>query len=236
MYLLFPVLLAARQRWGIARCLGLTLVVSFGWRIFAVALWGLPEHVITAPFSSPLMTWFDWTLGACVAESVFRQRPLFRQHAVCAVALGLLFLLSTLYKPLTPFSFTLAAAVSAVVLDRMARTRFQRNLPLRGLTFVGIISYSIYLWHQPLLGKIGSRLERFLPDLPARLGAAIAIMLGAWISYRLLELGGIKLGRTLWPRIAPAPPRKLAWQNAAQSGQPDAANGVATTPVAQAPS
>jgi len=66
--------------------------------------------------------------------------------------------------------------------------RVTRLLSWRPLVFVGLISYSLYLWHWPLLvfaRSVGWR-ARGLPEIPAAvLLAGIAVI--AWLSYRFIE-------------------------------------------------
>jgi peptidoglycan/LPS O-acetylase OafA/YrhL len=148
------------------------------------------------------MTWFDWTLGAYVAERALQQQRAFRKHALWLALLVPAFVLSTLFKPLMIFSFSLAAGASAVVLDLMVRRRFRENFVLTSLAFVGLISYSIYLWHQPLLSRFPYWFGRLAPPWVAGIASAIAIALLSWLSYRFIERQGSRLGKALWDRMA----------------------------------
>ena len=206
LYLLFPVVLLLRRRWGMGGCLAITFVASMLWRLMAVALCGLQERVGAPAFNSPIMTWFDWTLGAYIAERTAQQRRAFTKHAVWLAVLAPAFVFSTVFKPLTVFSFSLAAAVSAVVLDLMVSMRSSRNLGLSFLAFTGLISYSVYLWHQPLLSMLSGWFGRFAPSLIAGVATAGAIAGLSWLSYRLIEREGSRLGKRLWERRA-APAR-----------------------------
>ena len=200
LYCLFPLLLMVRQRRGIEGCLAVTLAVGLLWRVAAVARWGLPDHLISPAFCSPLMTWFDWTLGAYVAERAAQSRAAFR-HRAAWVVLGLAaFVGSTFYKPLTAFSFSLAAVVSAVVLDGLVWTPLRRTALVSALGFVGTVSYSIYLWHQPLVYGTADlfRLHAAGPVTPE---AAVALVAMVFVSYYLFERGGVIAGKVLWRRI-----------------------------------
>jgi peptidoglycan/LPS O-acetylase OafA/YrhL len=203
LYLLFPLLLLLRRRWGMGACLAVTFAAGLAGRGMAVALWGLPEHVISPAFSWPITTWFDWTLGAYVAERALQQKNAFGRHALWLALIVPAFVLSTLCKPLTIFSFTLAATGSAVVLDLMVRARFRGNFVLTGLAFVGLISYSLYLWHQPLLSRFPVWFGRLAaPPWAASIATPLAIGLLSWVSYRFIERQGSKLGKALWGRMA----------------------------------
>jgi peptidoglycan/LPS O-acetylase OafA/YrhL len=93
----------------------------------------------------------------------------------------------------------------------------KRNVP-RLFTWLGQISYSLYLLHAVVL----LFLPRVFPNLeihpfPVRLAAALAylvVALGvAWLSYRIVELPGQRLGRRLTRR--PAIATRLTTQRAA---------------------
>lgn len=81
--------------------------------------------------------------------------------------------------------------------------RLRRLFAGRVLTFLGDISYSLYLWHPPVLQAWGhfqvverlgttSPLLRFLLPIPC-------IVLVAWCSWRWIERPGLRLGRG-WER------------------------------------
>ena len=201
LYFLYPVFLWGRTRFGLARCLAGTCVLGLGWRAVAVWVWGVPDHVITPVLTLPPLTWFDWTLGAFVAERFHAGRAVFTRRGVWLAALAGLFLASTLYRPLTVFSFSLAAAASAVLLDGALQVAWSRGAWVAALEFVGLISYSLYLWHQPLIVPVMAWLTPLLGS-PAAWGVFGALLAaGGWLSFRFLEQPGIRLGDVLWKRL-----------------------------------
>ena len=101
---------------------------------------------------------------------------------------------------LTVLSFMLAAAVSAVVLDWLVRADIRRNVVTAVAGFVGTVSYSIYLWHQPLLFRLSTRIERYTNQPITVLAVAAFLFLLAYISFRIFERGGILVGAVLWQR------------------------------------
>lgn len=64
----------------------------------------------------------------------------------------------------------------------------QRLLSTRPLVFVGLVSYSLYLWHWPVLVFTGSAgwHARELPHLALPLQLAVMLLL-AWLSWRFVE-------------------------------------------------
>jgi peptidoglycan/LPS O-acetylase OafA/YrhL len=199
LYLLYPLLLGMRAKIGLPKSMAVLFVVGCIWRLGSLWFGPIPDHLITAAWTSPLMTWFDWSLGALVAERFVIGQRSFRWPAAWLTGLSALFFASTLYKPLTAFGFMLAAAIAAVALDVALHISWRRSGLVRFLSFVGVISYSIYLCHQPLITPLlssvaeltGSSLVAWLTLLPE-------LLLVSWLSFLLFERPGISIGRWLW--------------------------------------
>jgi peptidoglycan/LPS O-acetylase OafA/YrhL len=201
LYLLFPVLLFIRSRLGIAWTVATLFAVGCAWRAVTIILWGFPDHLINAAWSSPLMTWFDWSIGALIAERFRAGHRVFPRPLVWLALLLPLFGLSTLYKPLTPFCFSLAATISAIALEMTLHVQWRDVAWVRPLAFIGIISYSLYLWHQPLLIPLDQQLAPIFGSPTVAWISVIALLIASsWLSFRLLELPGISLGQWIWNR------------------------------------
>jgi len=56
----------------------------------------------------------------------------------------------------------------------------------RGMVFVGLISYPLYLWHWPILSMLRI-LEAKVPAVPIRIGALVLTFVLSWLTYRYLE-------------------------------------------------
>jgi peptidoglycan/LPS O-acetylase OafA/YrhL len=81
---------------------------------------------------------------------------------------------------------------------------FLRLLDVRALAAVGVASYSLYLWHYPLIAELGR--HAYLPLLAASAVAAVAVAL---LSYRVVEAPFLRLRRR-W-RLADATASADAW-------------------------
>ena len=198
LYLLYPALLLLRRHFGIEGALVITLLVGLLWRSIAVGVWGLPDEVINPAFTAPFMTWFDWTLGAFVADRFVRGERAFRHPRRPLFFLVPIFVGSTLFKPMIIFGFSLAAGTAAVILDAALWVRWRRSLMIIVLTFIGTISYSLYLWHQPIMTKVPHSIARILGLPGAWCAFFVALLVGSYFSYRFFEHGGIRLGTFLW--------------------------------------
>ncbi|WP_426192751.1 acyltransferase family protein [Massilia sp. DWR3-1-1] len=64
----------------------------------------------------------------------------------------------------------------------------------RVMVWLGMISYPLYLWHWPLL-SFARIIESGMPSWQIRLGAVVAAVLLAWLTYRLVELPLRRRGR-----------------------------------------
>jgi peptidoglycan/LPS O-acetylase OafA/YrhL len=75
---------------------------------------------------------------------------------------------------------------------------------VRWLASLGVISYSVYLYHmtlgQPLLEGLGPRAGWLWPLLLAAI--TLAMLAISWLSWRFVETGGVSLGRRIEARLS----------------------------------
>lgn len=189
-YLLFPLLLWGAHRW---RRASLVPILAAGTALsFALSLWLVERNPFAAFFWSPSR---GWELGVGVLLALVRPRvPQGRATASIAAAIGLVSILLPvmLYDEATAFPGL--AAVPPVLGTALLlwagegrATPIGRLLASRGLAGFGLISYSFYLWHWPML--VFARQASGRIDLPpawavTAIGAALAC---AMISWRLVE-------------------------------------------------
>ncbi|MEU1665372.1 acyltransferase [Streptomyces sparsogenes] len=102
----------------------------------------------------------------------------------------------TFYHPLTALLWTVLLFGTLHV---RRRTRLHRALTARGLTWFGLISYSLFIWHEPIMLALydGGLLP---PAGPAGFPLAVPIVLavatlGAVVSYWVIEYPASLLGR-----------------------------------------
>ncbi len=204
LYLLYPLLWKMRARWGIGGALKLTLLTSLAARAIAALFFtdwtkDLPGVVWT----SPLMLWFDWAMGAFLAERFLAGRRAFPQGmALRWIMLGLVGL-SAFTKPSNIFTFSLASVFCALACETYLRRRSAIRRIERWFIPVGLCSYSFYLIHYPLVPLVAGQLRK-LPGFgnPAVLvsAAPIAMLIVfafSFIAFATIEKGSIALGRRL---------------------------------------
>ncbi len=142
-------------------------------------------------FMLPTRAW-ELLTGAALAlaaPQLSLSRPL--REALSTVALALI--VASFWRLSPACSFPGLSAVPAclgtaaiIAAGISGPTRVTRILALKPLVLTGLMSYSIYLWHWPLLALASYRLER--PLAPSEAAAIVAISIAiAAISWRFVE-------------------------------------------------
>ena len=204
LYLLYPVLMAFASRFGLLKVVCILGVAEVGGRI-AVAVLPMFRPDAALPFwlsGSPFYYWFEWALGALVAERYCREEQVFAGWRA-GPWIGL-FVACSLVRPLESLCFPTAALCAAILIDRSLATRSQRvGLSTSFLTAVGLCSYSLYLWHQPLVRafadvarqslSIDSALVLFLVCL----ASFVPLWLLSTLLYKTIEVRSVEFGKRL---------------------------------------
>jgi peptidoglycan/LPS O-acetylase OafA/YrhL len=189
-YLVFPILLAL-----LARFRRRVLVASLG-AIAVASLWlsihGTKTDPTAAFYLLPYRAW-ELALGALLAAAphAWPERRSVNE-GLGWMGLGLVMFASMTFSGETRFpgaSALLPCVGTALVLGSNSRQRTQlgRLLSTRPFVFVGLISYSLYLWHWPLLV-----LTRYPSVAPLPLWTRLAVVAGsvllATISWKAVEM------------------------------------------------
>jgi peptidoglycan/LPS O-acetylase OafA/YrhL len=213
LYAVYPLLLIVMSKLG----WGYGLIAMLVFELFVKAISsGIAEDrqslQLFALSNSPFAFWFSWAIGAYVAQnSIIERRESFKW--VDFRVLILLNFAAILYKPLAFTSFPLIAFATAVAIDRYIAKRWHSiKLPFgrtvwNHLTWLGIISYSVYLVHQPILAQAGDLLAKLgLPQNSPVIEMTTCVLLYplivifAYGLYRLIEIPFIRLGSNFWRR------------------------------------
>ncbi len=152
-YLLFPAVLALLGRWG--RISRVWVIGGLFLLSFALAAWGVGNAPVATFYLLPARAW-ELMLGALLATgAVPRLQGRIAAGIEALLGLGLIAASAFLYRSDWPFPGPLAllpclGAALVIHGGDPARTHVGRLLSTRPLVFVGLISYSLYLWHWPL--------------------------------------------------------------------------------------
>ena len=82
-------------------------------------------------------------------------------------------------------AFPTSATALLILVGHCRATIWSRLLALRGLVWVGLVSYSAYLWHWPILALF--RYGYGEPGPVVGVSAVVLTLLLAWLSYRYIE-------------------------------------------------
>jgi len=136
----------------------------------------------------PTRAW-ELLLGSMSAYFIFHKNTppsnsLFAATGLFLILLSIFFIDESVRYPSV---YTLPAVVgTCLIITFSTGTVTAKLLSLRALVFIGLISYSAYLWHQPLLAFarvifIGEA------SLPLTLSLGILAFIIAWVSYLFIE-------------------------------------------------
>jgi peptidoglycan/LPS O-acetylase OafA/YrhL len=196
-YVLYPLLILGRQRWGINNCFALSLVLHIVGLVgiyFANLEW-------TSEGRSAVMAWCDWILGACLAEAHVNKKHFFTNGKVSICVSFVIFIGCLQFHMFLPEIFLFSSVFFCAVMDRYLVSQAAPSLIERALIPVGIISYSLYLWHLPIL--------YFVHDLIPKLGVPFSPWRFALIDVPVtfVILGAI--GAASWHYVEVGVPRWL---------------------------
>jgi peptidoglycan/LPS O-acetylase OafA/YrhL len=213
-YLLWPLLIlvgirvATRfhrsRRVGIGVALGVVLVASFTYSLIYTA-----SHPSEAYYVTTTRMW-ELSVGGALAllQPVWQRLPAIPMRVAGWAGIGAIFFAVLVFDSSTAFpgGAALVPTLGAAAVISAGPTAgpwgpvalLGRRLPV----FVGDISYSLYLWHWPLIVLAASQFTGSIP-LWAGLAAGLGSVVPAWLSYRYIERPALRsrsFART-WPGI-----------------------------------
>ncbi|MEV6690429.1 acyltransferase family protein [Micromonospora sp. NPDC051196] len=214
-YLFWPVLLvavlglAARRgrygsgaRWAVGLFLGAIVVASI-----LFALWEVGQRPTVAYFSTFSRAW-ELGIGALLAVAApllaripAPARPAYQWLGLTGLVVSVLAITAQSPFPV-PGAFLAVISTALVIAGGVGGQRLMFPLTNRAVQYVGDISYSLYLWHFPLLILLGAA-------LPAG-GAAIAV----------LTIAGTALLSVLSYHLVENPVRRSSWLERRPPGTP----------------
>ena len=189
-YIFYPILLLLIVK-GLKRrpllLVSLISLISFG-----LAEWGVRNAPNPTFFWLPTRAW-EMGLGAMVALSTvgkFWSAPV--RHSVGFSGLALIIFAIVFYTPLTPFPGLAAlppvlGTAMIVAAGRDGTNIAGQILSWKPLVGIGLISYSLYLWHWPILVFLNIHFGlHHVPIWALASGVLLSVLL-AYLSWRFVE-------------------------------------------------
>jgi peptidoglycan/LPS O-acetylase OafA/YrhL len=206
-YLLYPLLLRVRRSIGMPALVWGSLAARLG-----IGIWLEMSHAAAGPALSMMLPrmYFEWILGMYVADQLVAGRRAFN----CQPGVGWLCLACAYFGHqrgwLNLASMPAISVATAIWIDRIVHVPHEPNRMERLLIPLGVISYSLYLWHQPIVAELTARIFRSPRGLEA-IGAgglfftdlaicSFVAMIAAVGAYRLIEVPSIELTKR-WVKL-----------------------------------
>lgn len=191
-YIFFPWIVVACNKMKLRRRTVQILFVALAIGSFGLAEAGMMVRQATAVFYLlPTRAW-ELLVGSLLAAGLVPTiRAMWLRSLLAVVGLVALLWPILTYNNRThfPASGALAPVLGSAMLlvaGGGGRHLLSRALEWRPVVFVGLISYSFYLWHWPVLVFARYRLVRELTPVEATLCVIVALLL-AWASWRFVE-------------------------------------------------
>lgn len=189
-YIIFPLLLLAL--WRFFRSVVFWILAGLGVISLAYAHWGAYTYPSATFFLLPARGW-ELLIGSLVAYRLqhgFDAQPNLTSNLLAGAGLLAIAYAVVDYTERTPFPslYALAPTVGTalVILFAVPGTVVYRLLSLRICVGIGLISYSMYLWHQPLF--VFARYITALPDGSyVFLALTVLTVALAFFSWRFVE-------------------------------------------------
>ncbi|MGP6088749.1 acyltransferase family protein [Antarctobacter jejuensis] len=205
-YIFFPLLLMALHRFARRLLLPTILIMVAG--SLVLAIWATPRMPSPSFYLLPTRIW-ELGIGSLLALGLL---PAAAPRALreAAGALGLVAMLAPvfLYDSRTEFPGLTAlppvlGAAALIWAGTAGPVLASRLLALRPMVWIGLISYSLYLWHWPIMAFVRNRTFSVEMEPALQVITIAASVLAGWLSWRFVERpfrvpvreGGLTRGR-----------------------------------------
>lgn len=189
-YILFPVFLMLTWRLGIKWILTILLIVFF--TSLGIAQWGAYYSPSAAFFLLPTRGW-ELLIGAFAAFYLKNNTHL-NSHILNQVlslfGFGMIVYSIIAFDKATPFPSLYALiptiGTGLLILCAVPKTLIHKLLSLKFIVGIGLVSYSAYLWHQPLLVFARHRLLGDVSEFILLILCSVSLVM-AWFSWKFVE-------------------------------------------------
>lgn len=208
LYLLYPVLLYARAKWGMGKTL-IGLVVLSTVVLLAGAVVGFFGSKSAFP-SNVFICWFIWAAGAYLAEKLSTGEKIFKRNVEWVIIAAFAVAIFSRYSLYSTILMGYLLPVGWLAFFEWFLYKENINISARlpkAFAVIGLCSYSIYLIHQPYLGSmlaffdplpLGPSIFKLLKLIPV----ALIIFLVSYTMYLWIELKSVSFGKTFQKKLS----------------------------------
>jgi len=197
-YIFLPIIMFLVWKYARRALLPFLIVAAIG--SLALAQWASVNHATGNFYMLPTRAW-ELMAGSIVALVILEWAPRdrgpvfskFNDGALAAIGLGMIVYSIFKYDENTVFPtlYTLTPVLGTcmVILFSTRTCAVGRLLSLKPLVAIGLVSYSAYLWHQPIFALYRlSPMFQFKHEELIFTGLILATFVLAWFSWRFVEL------------------------------------------------
>ena len=185
-YLIFPIFLFFAWRFGKNRVFW--TIVVFAAISLALSEWEWRNKPTANFYLAPTRAWE--LFAGSIAAFIVQKHGVRKNETLSLLGLGAIIISIFAYDESTPFPsvYALVPVLGVVLLILFAErtTWAARFLSIKLIVGIGLISYSAYLWHQPLFAF--ARLRSLTEPSDMLMGALATLALPlAWVTWRFVE-------------------------------------------------
>lgn len=201
-YLLYPIFLYLVKKIGIEKTTILFAILHF-LNCFFVFWFGIISFVV---YASLLNLLFVWVVGAFLADRYYHNRKILKNPLLWCIIFYLLCYVCkvfyfTKFFMFVPATFACLALMEVGLYHNFEKYSIQKIL-IQFLSFTGLMSYSIYLIHQPYLADLISfynpnAYSIFWNNLIRAIFTYLTIYAISYFCYQFIEVKSIEFGKKL---------------------------------------
>ncbi len=186
-YIIFPIFLAISWKF-LNRQTIIILLVILTLSSLALTEWGWRNSPINNFYLIQFRAW-ELLIGTICAFLHFQKQPA-PNNLLSGIGFALVLFAIFSFDETTRFPslLTLAPVLGSalIILFANQETIIGKMLSLKPMVAIGLISYSVYIWHQPVFAFAETRFEEYL-TFNVRSGLILLVLCLAWASWKFIE-------------------------------------------------